>query len=75
MPRYEYQCRCGEKCAKTYRMGQAPVMEVCRCGQEATRIFSVPEVSVNSLFSDANRQGLAAIDATAKTDEKAYNKR
>ena len=56
-------------------MGQAPVMEVCRCGQESTRIFSVPEVSVNSLFSDENKQGLAAIDATAKTDEKFYNKR
>ena len=77
MPRYEFYCdKCEQRQAVRYPMGQVPPVVSCEhCPGPAYRIFSAPQVNVSSLHSDANRQGLAEINATAKTDEKFYNKR
>lgn len=44
--------------------------EVCR--GEAQRLFSVPQVKAASLYSEANKRGLAELDRTRRTDEWVY---
>jgi len=45
---YEYQCeKCGEKLEGAFRMGEAPRTVECRCGAEASRVFSTFALSIN----------------------------
>lgn len=73
MPRYEYRCVCGARLERVCGMREVTATTSCtRCSGEAHRIFSAPQVSVSSLYSDANRRGLAELDATRHTDERIY---
>lgn len=76
MPRYDFECECGVVLTKTFSMKDVPQTIVCDfCGGPAYRVFSAPQVNVNSLYSAANKRGLAEMDANAPVEEKAYNKR
>jgi len=61
-----------------FKMGEAPEsLGLCStCEREAKRVFSSPQlVTQPERCSEANKKGLAEMNATAKADEKAYNKR
>ena len=76
MPRYEYLTVCGVPLTKTFSMKDVPQTIISEsCGCTAKRIFSAPQVNVNSLYSAANKRGLAEMDAKSPFEEKAYNKR
>jgi putative FmdB family regulatory protein len=78
MPRYNFECKPCEMVFTTpYAMLSVPPSSACvTCGREAKRVFTAPQlVTLPELCSDANKKGIADLNATAKTDEKAYNKR
>jgi len=77
MPRYEFHCdKCDVLQTVRYPMGQVPPVVSCEhCPGPAYRVFSAPQVNVCSLYSDANKRGLAEMDAKSPFEEKAYNKR
>ena len=73
MPRYEYQCVCGRAVVRVFAMREFPGMVPCAgCGGEAKRIFAAPQLKRATLFSEANKRGLAELDSTRRTDEAAY---
>lgn len=73
MPRYEYVCACGERIVRRFAMREVAAVVSCgRCRGEARRVFSAPQLKTASLYSEANRRGLAELDATRRTDEAVY---
>ena len=76
MPIYEFGCECGATTLERFSMDIVPRSLLCgRCGNECSRIFSAPQVRMNSLYSDENKRGLAEMDAKAPKEEMIYNKR
>lgn len=72
MPSYVFLCaECGEV-ARRFPMRAVPPAVDCGCGGQAERVFSAPQVSVSSLYSEANKRGLAEVDATRRADEAIY---
>lgn len=57
-------------------MGSAPSCVNCSaCGKIARRVYTVPQLNTRpELSSDANRQGLAEINAKAKVEDRQYTK-
>lgn len=75
MPRYEYVCECGERMIGAFAMRDVPEAVKCDgCSGEAQRIFSVPQVKHAALYSDANKRGLAELDASRRLDERVYDR-
>ena len=73
MPRYEYVCACGERTIGAFAMRDVPAAVICvGCGGEGRRVFSVPQVKPAALYSDANKRGLAELDASRRLDERVY---
>lgn len=75
MPRYEFVCECGQGIVESFAMQEVPAVVGCAgCGGKAKRIFAVPQVKTAMLCSEANKRGLAEMDATRRTDERAYTR-
>jgi putative FmdB family regulatory protein len=78
MPRYDFECKtCDVVLTKHCSMHDIPTSVACDfCGREAKRVFSVPQlVTQPELCSDANKKGLAEMNAKAKVEDAAYGKR
>lgn len=78
--RFAYECEnplCVTVQSHSFAMGSAPTCVNCSaCGKIAKRVYTVPQLNTQpALFSDENKRGLAEMDAKAKVEEKAYNKR
>ena len=73
MPRYEYRCACGRAILRVFAMREVPAIIRCEeCGGEARRVFTAPQVKTTALYSEANKRGLAELNATRRTDERVY---
>jgi putative FmdB family regulatory protein len=73
MPRYEYGCACGEGIVRSFAMREVVAVVRCdRCGGEARRMFTAPQLKPASLYSEANKRGFTELDSTRRTDEAAY---
>jgi hypothetical protein len=73
MPRYEFGCACGKAILQAFAMREVPAGVPCGvCGGEARRVFTAPQVNRGTLSSEANKRGLAELDASRRTDERVY---
>ena len=73
MPRYRFGCACGKAILQAFAMREVPTGVPCEgCGGEARRVFTAPQVHSGTLSSEANKRGLAELDASRRTDERVY---